>query len=53
MSRYAAFAACFRTVKSEMSFIKQNIMYRDDFDHDPELSFATLMRKKPIVSKLE
>jgi len=53
MSRYAAFAACFKMVKVDIGFIKQNLLYRNEVDIYGDLTYSCLMKKAPVVNKLE
>lgn len=46
MARYAGFSACFRNVRGETAFIKQNLLQKSSLDLFDELTFSTMMKKK-------
>jgi len=53
MARYAGFSACFRNVRGEIAFIRQNLLQKSSLDLFDELTFSTMMKKDPTVNKLE
>jgi len=53
MARYAGFSACFRNVRGETAFIKQNLLQKSSLDLFDELTFSTMMKKDPTINKLE
>jgi hypothetical protein len=53
MARYAGFSACFRNARPEISFVKQNLLHKNNLDLYDEMTFSAMMKKDPMVTKLE
>jgi len=53
MARYAGFSACFRNVRPDIAFVKQNLCTKASMNLFDELTFSTMMKKDPTITKLE
>jgi len=53
LARYAAFAACFRTVRNDIAFIKQNLQHKEIANMSDGMLFETLMKRNPTEEKLQ
>jgi hypothetical protein len=53
MAFYASFAACFKTVRNDILFLKANLLQKESQNLFDDMTFSCLIKKKPIVNKLE
>jgi len=53
MAQYAAFSVCFRSVRGDLAYLKQNLLHQNQSDLNNDLTFSRLVQKDPKVSEVE
>jgi len=53
MAQYAAFSVCFRNVKGDVAYIKQNLTNQNPSNLNNDLTFSRLVQKDPKTSEVE